>query len=325
MDDDTRLISIGKKKFIINPIVSLISCENFIIFDSCTKRVIIKNLRLKDLNIQKVKNQEKAKKIKKIISLLRKNNILIPYSSSFLFAEIEEIHKILKLTARIINYNNEKRQLPKDFLNKDFEENKLRICSLSKDFRFLYNRKSTRRFNERKNLKLSLIEKIVNIAYGIIRIDGNGVFHRTVPSAGAFYPCKIIYFDFKSKKLYFHTGYRLKFIKKFNNYQFNYLLNGIRSNKMNNIDFKNAQGFIFIFADLSRIIIKYGLRGYYFALLEAGHILQGLNLACANYSIGICELGLPLDDGTLRKILGINNKYVLNIINCIIGIPSNEN
>lgn len=48
---------------------------------------------------------------------------------------------------------------------------------------------------------------------------------------------------------------------------------------------------VFITAAFERVTFKYGARGYRFALLEAGHLAQNLNLAAGALGLGVLNIG----------------------------------
>lgn len=192
-------------------------------------------------------------------------------------------------------------------------------AKIDKKLDFILYRKSSRIWNPHKKLKLSIIKRVLNFGYGIIRIDENGIRHRTTPSAGALYPLFILYFNHKNGSLYKYNGLKLLKIKKLDPQNLNKVSKILRLSDIKNIDFKNASGFIFLFADLENIILKYGLRGYYFTLLEAGHVLQNLNIAAIRFNVGLCEIGLPINEEFLKKIFELNKKSIIFILHCVVG------
>jgi SagB-type dehydrogenase family enzyme len=185
----------------------------------------------------------------------------------------------------------------------------------------MYKRRSVRNF-KKSRLSLNIIREILSFGYGIIRIDDKKIKHRTAPSAGAFYPLILIYLDIKRKCVYIFNGYRLKplrnlkrnlleeFIKKSGLY----LLKGI-------IDINNSAGFIFIFSDVKYSLLKYGPRSYYFSLIEAGHVLQNMVILSTFYNVGLCEIGLPLNENYIKKFFKINLESVFYMTSCVIGKP----
>lgn len=62
---------------------------------------------------------------------------------------------------------------------------------------------------------------------------------------------------------------------------------------------------VFVAAAFDRVRIKYGQRGYRFALLEAGHLAQSMLLVAAAEGVGACPLGGYFDD-EVDRTLGLN-------------------
>jgi SagB-type dehydrogenase family enzyme len=76
-------------------------------------------------------------------------------------------------------------------------------------------------------------------------------------------------------------------------------------------DFISETGaLMLISAVLSRTTVKYGHRGYRFALIEAGHIGQNIYLLSEKKNLGCCALGGFLDD-KLNELLDLENEPVI--------------
>jgi SagB-type dehydrogenase family enzyme len=269
-----------------------------------------------DLNI--IKNRIKNKNTQHLFDLLKKYNFISTFRKSIEIIELREIHDYFKNTSQKQNYN----KIGESILLKAHKNLHNKTVILNKKFNFMYKRKSVRNFKKYK-LSLNIIRDILNFGYGIIRIDDKKIKHRTTPSAGAFYPLILIYLDIKRKSVYKFDGYKLKIIKKFNEKLFKefikksglYLLKEI-------IDINNASGFIFIFSDLKYSLLKYGPRSYYFSLIESGHVLQNIIIFSTFYNIGLCEIGLPLNENYIKKFFKLNLNTVFYIISCVIGKPN---
>ncbi|MCM2676620.1 nitroreductase family protein [Alkalicoccobacillus plakortidis] len=54
----------------------------------------------------------------------------------------------------------------------------------------------------------------------------------------------------------------------------------------------------------------YGERGYRFSLLEAGHIMQNMNLVASSLNLGIAPIGGFIDDAANERIPLINFKTI---------------
>jgi SagB-type dehydrogenase family enzyme len=70
-----------------------------------------------------------------------------------------------------------------------------------------------------------------------------------------------------------------------------------------------------------RSLVKYGERGYRYALLEAGHLMQNLNLATAALGLGAVNLGGFYDD-ELAGLLRIDPEAEVCLYACACGRPA---
>lgn len=72
-----------------------------------------------------------------------------------------------------------------------------------------------------------------------------------------------------------------------------------------------------------RSLTKYGDRGYRYALLEAGHLMQNLNLAASALGLGCVNLGGFYDD-ELATLAGIDVEREVPLYCSAIGVPDAE-
>ncbi|MFD2416233.1 SagB/ThcOx family dehydrogenase [Amycolatopsis pigmentata] len=80
---------------------------------------------------------------------------------------------------------------------------------------------------------------------------------------------------------------------------------------------------IFLTAWFERVTFKYGDRGYRFALLEAGHVAQNLNLAAAALGLGAVNLG-GFFDRELDDVLRLDGVTASTLYAVAIGVPGEE-
>lgn len=316
-----RIIFINNKKYLINPLFSFDLDKNKIIFDCLYKRVIIKFKSLNWLKEALLKSKEKKLYIKTnnyLLKKLKKENILIKYPEDLALSIIKSIHILLKLNLSLSDFQIFSNSYLKKVLHVRHSLFPRYTNKLSKDFNFLYKRKSTRIFKGQR-LTLTKINQLLDISYGTIRVDKNKLIHKTIPSAGAFYPLLVYYFDIKNKKLYVYNG-KLKFLRDINGGKIYDYIYKLFSKYLLHINWLNATGFIFVFADLKYSIKKYGVRSYYFSLIESGHLLQNINIYCAKEDIGVCELGMPFNETIMKKLFKIKSNFTLHLLTCIVGI-----
>jgi SagB-type dehydrogenase family enzyme len=82
----------------------------------------------------------------------------------------------------------------------------------------------------------------------------------------------------------------------------------------------DAGAVVLVTAAFWRSRFKYGLRGYRFTLLEAGHVAQNLLLAATALDLGAVVLG-GFYDGRVDDILGLDGVDESTLIAVCIGVP----
>ncbi len=157
-------------------------------------------------------------------------------------------------------------------------------------------------------LSLQAMATLLYCAYGVTRQNEGTVFprpFRTVPSGGALYPLEI----------YFHSA-RVDGLRA-GIYHYNAAEHHLRLLSGYDATRELSDGFVqrtlavdcaaifFITAVFERTVFKYGERGYRFALLEAGHVAQNLNLAAVSLGLGVVNIG-GFFDRRIDRLLGID-------------------
>ncbi len=191
-------------------------------------------------------------------------------------------------------------------------ENSIEIPSADQNLQSLplifKKRHSTRKFKQRP----LALQDIGNIT-SALRVQKDG-FKRSYPSAGGLFPINVYFY--------------LKDLKDISNGVYKYQAGSNSLLKLSNskaIDFKelfeisNFQttkgiNIAVLLVDYRlKNEIKYGDRGFVFGLLEAGAVMQNIELVCTAYDYGICQLG-GYDLSKNEEMLEINGKS-----ECIVG------
>lgn len=157
-------------------------------------------------------------------------------------------------------------------------------------------------------INLSLLSTLLTFSYGVTRDNEGTSFprpFRTVPSAGALFPLEL-YFQARAVDQ-LTAGL----------YHFNPMRGNLRrlrdedltddiASAMSQPDVAyDASILIFITAAFERTTFKYGDRGYRFALLEAGHVAQNLDLTATALGLGAMNIG-GFYDRELDSVLGLD-------------------
>lgn len=156
----------------------------------------------------------------------------------------------------------------------------------------IQSRRSERRFSGAA-LSLADLGALIFAGYGL---DSPGAAHRAAPSAGGLFPLELYpvllnvagvgrglcHYDVRRHGLErLTTGRDLDLLR--------------RAVFVDDL-IETASTVIVITAVFGRTKIKYGERGYRFALLEAGHVAQNIILAATALGLGSCPIGGFVDD-----------------------------
>jgi len=85
--------------------------------------------------------------------------------------------------------------------------------------------------------------------------------------------------------------------------------------------FTRAGAIIVLGSSLARVRAKYGIRGYRYACMDAGHVAQNLCLVAAAAGLGACTLG-SFDDDRLNGLLGLDGLHEAGLYIVAIGAVS---
>jgi SagB-type dehydrogenase family enzyme len=145
-------------------------------------------------------------------------------------------------------------------------------------------------------------------AYGITRSNIDTDFprpFRVVPSGGALYPLELFFQTANVNGLdpgiyHYHAGeHHLRLVRPGD-------ASPLVAEALVQPEFAvDASLLFFIAALFERSTFKYGNRGYRFALLEAGHVAQNVNLVAGALSLGCVNLG-GYFDRHVDELLGLN-------------------
>jgi SagB-type dehydrogenase family enzyme len=112
---------------------------------------------------------------------------------------------------------------------------------------------------------------------------------RLHPSAGARYPIEAYLISWSVgtlQKGVYHYDVREHYLE-----QMGVSIQEVDSKMINSPHVKHAHASIVLTACLNRTVLKYGARGYLYALLEAGHIAQNVVITAGQIGIGTCCVG----------------------------------
>ena len=184
--------------------------------------------------------------------------------------------------------------------------------------KIIKKRRSERTYLEKK-IKKQRFSDLMYYSFGISSIakgTNNINLHlRVYPSAGALYPIEVYIAIFNVEEIE-------KGIYHYNvlNHSLEQILFGDYKEYLAKICLAedimmNVNMLIILSAIFKRTTIKYGIRGYRFALIEAGIVSQNITMVAEGLGLGSCMLGGFYDD-EIHKLLKIDgvNEAVVNVM-----------
>ncbi|MBI2499446.1 SagB/ThcOx family dehydrogenase [Candidatus Woesearchaeota archaeon] len=156
---------------------------------------------------------------------------------------------------------------------------------------------------------------------GIVSSNGN-FERRTYPSAGARFPIEIYLISFNVdglKQGAYHYDVLDHVLEILWEQDLNPSQHEIVSSPV-----KNSSAAIVLTSVIARTEVKYGHKAYPFSLLEAGHIGQNIQLACADHGIGCCPVGGFVND-KITKILDLTADEIPLYVLALGSLSKNDN
>jgi SagB-type dehydrogenase family enzyme len=170
--------------------------------------------------------------------------------------------------------------------------------------------------NSKNEISTNSLSAILYAGYGLTNAIKET---RTVPSGGARYPLEVYYISFQGDPEILGAGVYHYNIKK---HSLEKLRGGEYSTEKINsmLEYKsmeNINGLICITLIFDRTARKYGSRGYRFAHLEAGHVVQNMILAGLEYNIFLRPY-MTISEKTIERELNIQQQNEALIYTCLI-------
>jgi SagB-type dehydrogenase family enzyme len=183
-------------------------------------------------------------------------------------------------------------------------------------FRELLHRRTSSLPPRREPLRAAELGDVLACSYGATS-RADGALRRPVPSGGALYPLELYVLPLAVDGV--ETG------------AFHYDPYGHRLERLGAVDEAvvaaalvepelagRASALVVVTATFWRSRFKYGLRGYRFALLEAGHLVQNLLLAAAAFRLGALPLG-GFYDRRLEALVGADGLHEAAVYAVLLG------
>ena len=171
-------------------------------------------------------------------------------------------------------------------------------------------------------LSFKEIATILHYSYGVTQDNSNTSFPRSFracPSAGALYPLEIYFYSSPHNEIkpgIYHYNPITNVISFIREGNFN---NKIAEAVIYESVIKNAALILFITSVFDRSIFKYNNRGYRFALMEAGHLVQNVDLICTAMKLALVNIG-GFYDREVDHFLGLDGINHSTIYMVSVGI-----
>ena len=171
------------------------------------------------------------------------------------------------------------------------------------------------------SLSLEQLGTILYYAYGVTRDNQGTLFprpFRTIPSGGGLFPLEIFFYSDHVAELaaglyHFNAAERNLRLLRAGDFGADIAAALVQPSIA-----QNAAAIFFVTALFDRTIFKYRDRGYRFIFLEAGHLMQNLNLTTVAMGLGAVNIG-GFFDRDVDRLLGIDGVTHSTIYMCAIG------
>lgn len=190
--------------------------------------------------------------------------------------------------------------------------------------RTIAQRRSCRAFGDRP-LPLALLSRLLDLSYGTRGLatlpDGNRVLRRPLPSAGGLYPLDFIVglsrVDGTPDGVYRYEPLHHRLEPRGALPQAEQLASMLLAQPY----VAGANLLVFLVGGLDRTLAKYGMRGYRYLLLEAGHAAQNLCLLATEAGLGSLCIG-GFRDAMINRWLGLDPQRSITLYAVAVGWPA---
>jgi SagB-type dehydrogenase family enzyme len=184
----------------------------------------------------------------------------------------------------------------------------------------LCGRRSWRAFRSAP-IPLAQLGSLLRAAYGVTAADEWAV--RAAPSGGALYPLELYPLAVQGGDLPVGVYHYDPFRHALETLRSRSAGEELRQALVHPELAEHAGLFVAVTAMFWRTRFKYGLRGYRFALLEAGHVVQNLLLAATALGLGAVPVG-GYYDRRLDDLLGCDGVHEATVYGVIVGVRGSE-
>ncbi|MFC1896649.1 SagB/ThcOx family dehydrogenase [Thermodesulfobacteriota bacterium] len=150
---------------------------------------------------------------------------------------------------------------------------------------------------------------VLPLAYGITaqsKVPGGHFYYRSVPSAGALYPCELYVASRSLPGLedgLYHLSVRDQSLSQIR--QGSVLGNGVRGARQGRGERESPVLTFFVTALFYRSSWKYRDRAYRYSLLDSGHLVENVVLSLRSFSIP-CRVFYDFDDAVINSLLSVD-------------------
>jgi len=187
-------------------------------------------------------------------------------------------------------------------------------------------RLSCRRFADRE-VPLEALATLLHLGYGLLGTDRSGRLEfprRPVPSGGGLYPLELTVIANRVAGLKPGVHHHVPVVRGLEQVLDGAVPAGFLDYLfMGQSALARAPAVLVVSGIWRRTLTKYGDRGYRYMLLEAGHLVQNINLGCLELGLGSCNIG-GFFDQELAGLLGMDIVLETPLYAVAIGWPDGD-
>jgi len=181
-----------------------------------------------------------------------------------------------------------------------------------------HGRVSLREFNKKEGLSFVKLSQLIKLSYTKTRAGIKDKFipsARNIASGGGLYPVDMYFVNQRIEELpkgVYHYNLDRMSLEKISNFESDITFQeavkkAFFTEAKNDMDYKNASGYIILGSVLNRTCFKYLDRGVRWALIDTGAIIHSIYLASTALEIACCAVGGYCDD-LVAELIGFTDK-----------------
>jgi SagB-type dehydrogenase family enzyme len=187
-----------------------------------------------------------------------------------------------------------------------------------------HNRSSLREFNQKQGLSFAELSQLLKLSYTKTQAGIKDKFipsARNIASGGGLYPVDMYFVNQRIEQLpkgVYHYNLDRMSLEKTSDFESDIAFQeavkkAFFTEAKNDMDYRNATGYIILGSVLNRTCFKYLDRGIRWALIDTGAIIHSIYLASTALELACCAVGGYCDD-LVAELIGFTDKSQVVLI-----------